>query len=86
MQFIKPHGQGDGFKLIQGHVLSIFNSYNQILFMIFLHIKINIVMPLVIVFIFIVYTNMDGLKVVQKENPKTKRYIFLKHQQRNRMY
>jgi hypothetical protein len=35
MQFIKPHGQGDGFKLIQGHVLSILNSYNQILFMIF---------------------------------------------------
>jgi hypothetical protein len=66
MQFIKPHGQGDGFKLIQGHVLSILNSYNKILFMIFSHIKINSMMPLVVVFIFIVYTYMDGLKVVPK--------------------
>jgi len=29
-------------------------------------------MPLVVVFIFIVYTYMDGLKVVPKHNPKQK--------------
>ncbi len=45
--------------------------------MIFLHIKINIVMPLVVVFIFFVYTYMDGLKVVPKKKPpKTKKKIY----------
>jgi hypothetical protein len=42
--------------------------------MIFLHIKINIMMPLVVVFIFIVYAYMDGLKVVQKKSQNKKIY------------